>query len=187
MSAIDDQAKAPLSRMILGESCTISPAEQKIISEWIALKVIVGEYDDPSTAAIPKSQAHQFYSTRKKPINWQAWVGHYVGSEWSQGTRFTHIGGNIGHSLAQGGYNITTRLFSIQTTTLVIGKLLIHAYSTDAPRMTYGFKGELGRKLTLLPEDNAEALIWSPPEGLGDLEAGLIAYSLTKGTQRATP
>lgn len=188
MSGIDDRARPLLGRLILGHTHCVSQKEQGAILDWIVLKTIVGEHDDPRTAAISKEEAHEFYRTRKRPSNWRCWIASYNGNEWSQGARFTHVGAGIGHRVQQGAYVVNTRLFSVQTTTMVIGKLVVHACSTDAPNFLYDFQGVLNKKLVAMPSSSDEEIAWGPPDALDDSEIGVIAYSLVKGLQtKPTP
>ena len=76
MEAIEKAARPALSRLLLGDFSVLSVNEQNVINAWVAIKTIVGEFDDVARKAIPFADRESVYKNKMPPANWVFGLGN---------------------------------------------------------------------------------------------------------------
>jgi hypothetical protein len=129
MSEIEAAAKPVLAPLILNQRIEMGPSEIQKLASWITLKTMISEYADSYGRAIPQEERTFFWKHKLAMSNWKIWIGTY------------HLpNGRLRRRIA-------TYLFvddprqprptatepNAQFTTLNIGHLLIHAFSSEPP------------------------------------------------------
>jgi hypothetical protein len=66
MSTIDKGVRALLTPLILGQPAIITPATAKIISTWIAMKLMVAEHSHPED--VSTQQAERDYLRQRREV-----------------------------------------------------------------------------------------------------------------------
>lgn len=93
MSTIEGKAKPIVSRMILGESVTLSVHDQRAVSAWAALKAIVGRYAHEDTDAAPPEFLRYMFKHQQPPPGFRVWLSAYDGNTpaWYEGHTISAI------------------------------------------------------------------------------------------------
>jgi len=79
MSQIEQDAMPILTPLLKGEQCELDNEKIESLLNWIALKTIVGELDDPRFATISDEERRAFFRDRTMPHNFRVLIGKYVG------------------------------------------------------------------------------------------------------------
>lgn len=184
MSNLIEKPTIPiLSPLIRGEASVITPASQMTIATWATLKSIIYEQDDKQSAAIPPAQIARFFETKSALPGFKIWIGYYDGTQWSTGTKCTHVGDRVLLSTPT-PFGLHHQVLSRQTSTFVIGKLYIHVFSSTIENVFYGFQGRLGSVLHAVQPVADSDITWPPPIFLTDEDAGQIALALAAGARK---
>jgi hypothetical protein len=125
MSQIEEKAKPVLTPLLKGEQCALDHEKIETLGHWIALKTIVGELDDPDSAAITDKERQAFFRNRTMPRNFRARIGKYIGPT---GYRHRPLSLYIGYEDVAPAVDPFPHG---QSTTIVAGELSIHTFSAD--------------------------------------------------------
>ncbi len=129
MSRIQERAKPYLVRLFDGSRSIYDSKCKNYVSAWAALASMTSEYldCDPSLIAISQTDRNYVRSTESAPLNWRIWVGFYNRQLGSQCIKMTLpvLDSNDTTNIKAGN----VRLPNTQTTTIIIGRLYIHAMS----------------------------------------------------------
>ncbi|MCK8493564.1 hypothetical protein M0L20_16985 [Spirosoma sp. RP8] len=154
MSGIDDAAKPILSKLIIGDSINIGNEERAIISRWLYLKTIIGEFKSNNDKLITKAERYHFKETREVPEKWDFWLARVNPPDWA---RY--------HSQPLGGFRLTDFIkgrqvsYIHESTIFIIGELILFgatfpANSPGFPRgLTYSIIGDYERKMQRIHPD----------------------------------
>lgn len=82
MSRIESAAKDIAIPIMRGEHLDISPAMQITLSEWITLKIMVGEYNRPSEAVTPQEDRDAFKQKKAIPSYFRIFIGRCLSDTW---------------------------------------------------------------------------------------------------------
>jgi hypothetical protein len=136
MSVLQNTAKPILLPLIMGEKIVLSQSAQRIVAAWCAMSIMTADFFYPERQAIPQVQRDWLRDKGEPPPDtWKIWIANYQRVEW-----VNHCARNLIPVLA-GKEDIPE--FSAdgiprpntQTTSFVVGKLYIHAYSSVLPNM----------------------------------------------------
>lgn len=180
MSSFDDAAKPVLSMLIKGEKAFLNADSQKLIATWIAMKAMVGEFFDPSTAAVPLSERQFLRDRRQPPDNWKIWIGNYTRKKWSG--QYVHTTSSIDSAdgLARRDPNVP----NTQTTTIVVGNMYAHVFSSDIPAVIggYGLNESKQEKIAQIWPIRESFIAW-PPIAMNDTDADAVAMAIVLSLQ----
>jgi hypothetical protein len=129
MSDLENKAKEIVLRLQAHKNCVLSSEEQLALATWITLLTIVAEFTDIPQKKIPVTERILFYKEHQPLPDWRIWIGKYRGTEWDLRYRHYGIGG------AFEGRDINDKVVDLidigaaQSSTFVIGGLLILAIS----------------------------------------------------------
>jgi hypothetical protein len=174
MSRLQNRAKVYLLPLILGQPTALDTKAQEIVAAWIAMSVMVGEFNDREKVAITASERRHFKKTEKAPAHWKIWIGDYGRLHWKG--RWVHNVLPISspkHRIKQtagGGPRPNT-----QTSTFVVGRLYIQALSSATDVFEHWrLTADGARKLVQIWPIQRNVIGW-PPSTLTDREADTIA------------
>ncbi|MDD1499830.1 hypothetical protein PVA19_15515 [Agrobacterium sp. CNPSo 3708] len=121
MSQMEEDCRF-IGRMIIGLPIILDPPALEGLATWIAMRAMVFERDDPSTAAIPRSDYRYLMEHKQPPPNWHIWIGFYDGRAWQ--VRFKH-------TAVHAATTFSVRMEpNLQSTSFGAGHLFVHAVST---------------------------------------------------------
>lgn len=166
MSRLEEKAKPYLAALMKNEEIILDTDIQRIISSWIVMTSIMGEFTDIKTVSIPTLHRSMLMETEYPPEGWKIWIGWYRGLEWEQ--RYRHYGCA---SVSREQLGKVQPEFNTQHSTFVFGELLIHAISTTLPGYNINFTGMIERKLRCIWPIKEEYINWPPRTALTDEDA----------------
>jgi hypothetical protein len=176
MSDLQKAVKPVLLPLIRGEPALLTPARQATVAAWAAMSVMCAEYFNPSRVAVPQTSRDGFYQSRTPPQDWKIWIGNYQRGDWP---------GHWCHNslcIADEAPELNDEGFhppNVQTTTFVVGKLYIHAFSCPYPDIVAKVQ-PAQRTISLLAQvwPLRENFIAWPPQAMLDRDADNIAASI---------
>ena len=174
MSILEKKAKPTLTKLLAAESFLLTSSQISVLSEWITLKVIVGESRHREDAAILPMERKEFYETRTIPKGLQIWISRCEAPEWQ--TRYYRNA----VTLADTPVHVQNTLAkNTQSTTFGFGNLFVHTMYTNLPNLGLRFQFlPLGIVYRIWP-DFENDIEW-PPMPLPSLAAWDIAQTLNK-------
>jgi hypothetical protein len=184
MSELQQQAKPILIPLITGKLKDSKPLlldlkRQNILAAWSAMSVICSEYFYPGRAAISVTDRRWLFNTKTAPNDFRIWIGDFERREWKphwghHSLRVTEHGPER-WAIQEDG----TPRSNTQTTTFVVGRLFIHAYSCPFPEILNADKivGYVASKLVQIWPQRHSFLLW-PTTPIGDREADQLAGSI---------
>lgn len=132
MSELQSVAKPHIMALASGKPFLLNVNQQRIVSLWVMMTVIMAEYLDSSHRAITDEDKRRLYAFKENknisvPDNWRIWLAFYVGGRSIQ--KIVHRGVYSVSSVD----DVTARAgkppCNIQSTTLVAGNMFVHASS----------------------------------------------------------
>jgi len=174
MSMLETAAKPILMKLLAAQPFVLTPESQKILCQWITLKVIVGENTDAHDAAVLPPERKEFYESRKIPEGFHIWIANCTAMEWQ--TRYYRNAVTLSNAPI---YIKNALAKNTQSTTFGFGNLFVHVMYTNVEgvRLRYQFlpAGVVHRIWPKIDED----INWPPP-ALPSLAAWDISQTLNK-------
>ena len=177
MCKLQEAAKPIVIPLIDGKSIALTAKSQQILSGWIAMSIMCGEFHCDETQTIPQSHRTRLYNAKRPPKDyWKIWIGDYDRQEWvPHKARFVL-------SITEEETTETAHLVSppsnTQVTTYTIGRLYVHCISSiwKAPveRFNFPTPGD-GRFLRQIWPILYSPIAWPPKLRLTDKDADRIA------------
>jgi hypothetical protein len=167
MSELQNRAKPIVLTLAQGQSTTLSPADQKLLCAWIAMGTINSEYFNPARVAISKTDRAHLWKTKNAPMHWKIWIGDFQRTNWPPYR--IHNAWVVLNETSTSSPPPNT-----QTTTLVFGRLYVHAVSSDIPEIVSRFRfPEPVEKYILhqLWPPQSATLAWPPTRTMNDQNA----------------
>jgi hypothetical protein len=132
ISGIENSTKEFLIDLINAENFVLTENYQRLLALWLSVACIVWEFTDPPTQAIQPEDRDYVYCRREPPPNWSMWIGRYQGSEWK--TRYRHHGAYAMKAESFSPNDIVgAQPSNSQTSSLLIGELFMHVFSSTIP------------------------------------------------------
>jgi hypothetical protein len=169
MSQIVDRAKPFAASMIQDQPAELSLVAQRDLAGWIALGTIMGEFTDEPTACIPPNDRQTVMQTIAPPPLWTICVGRYAGAEYAP-HRYRHWGIQFLVQSKPGPVRLASaQPERVQTTTYVLGALLVHVFSTTH----LAFANQIRRdhtpdQLVRVWPPCTDTLVWPASRPVGD-------------------
>lgn len=180
MSRLESNSKPLLAQMILGERIVLNPSEQEILARWTMMTAIVAEFTDVKTQAITPQDRISLMNSCAPASKWRVWIGRYSGKEWTQ-RRYRHWGALMG-ALIEGQKVLFSKTCNMQTSTFVLGSLLIHATSSSVLSSAEldPFDTSTSASLLSIWPPHPNNVEWPPPKIISDSDAAVISDSLSR-------
>jgi hypothetical protein len=142
---VDEVAQLVMTPLIKGEPVRLSPADQKIIATWAAMKAMVAEFEDHAWVTTPYAQRkYLMRHLSPPPRGWSIWIGHYIRSRWivSFGSiPFLYLSPlQERHREMRRGSDVRATYYNSHITTQVVGQLFIHAIRSPARKFVDGWR-----------------------------------------------
>jgi hypothetical protein len=74
MSILETDVQPILTPLIITQPHTLTDNSMEILAKWIALKIMVGEHNNPKDAVTPVEAREKFKSTQEIPPNFNIWI-----------------------------------------------------------------------------------------------------------------
>jgi hypothetical protein len=161
MSALEAQVRPLLTPLIRGDKISLPPEAQAVVAGWVAKTVMAADTLYPESSAISQAERSIVAATNRPPEGWMIWLALHNNSDWRTG--LDHVGVAL-HRKAE--YERKRSVINTQSTTIGIGNLLIHAFSSALPDFQFNPSGEFGGRLHRIWPCSGEALIWPPINAL---------------------
>jgi hypothetical protein len=165
MNHQEEAVKPIASPLILGKSFTLGQKEQRILSSWLATKLMVAEQNDPESAVSTQDERTSVMQTLTAPARWSIWIARQTARGWRTG--YELFSATLG-PLDSGGTPIPPDGSLAKNTQLVslgIGFLFVHVFSTRVPEAQIGYPDGVLRRIH--PFSGA-AISWPPTETITD-------------------
>lgn len=182
ISAIDDAAKKHAPALIMGQSVTITDEARRALASWFAKLAMVADAMDASTALIEQIDRDWICSTSLPPMNWQIWIGYYVGEDWRDLAMQHHSG--VLHFAAIGDPEMLAGY--VNAATFGMGNLLALVIGTALVNMEVNI-GNANDMLRRIWPARSEPFAWPLPHKVSDDEASAIALLMREAINNPRP
>jgi hypothetical protein len=182
MSGLETLSKPILTPLIRGESCNLGTDELKILSRWLAVKVIVSEHARRDLVATTREDRRDVMRGDVSDRHWQMWIGKHSSREW-------HYGGYFRHAVTLGAIDPSTGepeppnnsyVKNTQAVTIGLGDLILHAVFTRVdPFGELEFRGRLAKGMRKFQPFRGP-ITWPPEVVLSHSEVEDVAMSFDK-------
>jgi hypothetical protein len=163
MNDLEKRVQPILIPLIRGEKVVLQPEAQLILAGWIAKTVMTANTVYPESNAITQFDRSIVMATSRPLDNWQIWLALHHNKEWRTG--LDHIGVAL-HRKAD--YEKNKNKINTQSTTIGLGSLLIHAFSSALPSVRFNPSPEFGTRLHRVWPQTNEKISWPPTSALSD-------------------
>ncbi|GEP52333.1 hypothetical protein FNO01nite_30050 [Flavobacterium noncentrifugens] len=129
MSEMEQKAQSMISEMIAGNSVTLAFDDCHTLANWVTMTMIMAEYIDTFTQAIPVIHRHFLYEFQMPPTGWKIWIGNFSGKDWKFRYRHaTNVVTTVHEAMlhSNGKRKLSP---NVQFSTMVIGKFIFHCAS----------------------------------------------------------
>jgi hypothetical protein len=82
MNEVEDRARPILEPLIAGCPTVLNQKQQRILAEWIAMKIMVAEHNTPEEIVISRADKEAFKANRIIPDYVTIWIGRHNVSAW---------------------------------------------------------------------------------------------------------
>jgi hypothetical protein len=185
MSRLQERAKPIVLSLAMGRKRTLDDEAQRTLAAWCAMSTMTSDYFYPSRAAIPQRHRDALRLNNSLPEDeWRIWIGHYERGDWIPDWVRNAIA--ISRDEEPPAYLTDTfPIMNTQTTTLVFGKLYVHAFSSVHADLV-SITGKPNEKLIQLLPCRSDRLIQWPPATMTDRDADNAAGFIFKVIDRVT-
>jgi hypothetical protein len=128
MGTLEDQARPILEPLMAGNPSVLTLDQQRVLLEWITLKVMVGEQNVPADAVFTQAERDAFRITRTIPERLTVWIAKHRTSGW-HAAYYKHAA-TLSLSPTPPLSAIGGRK-NVQTTAFGIGALYVYAMVSD--------------------------------------------------------
>ena len=171
MSQLESAVKPLLEPMILGHRVQLNEAAQRILAEWITLKIMVWEPTDQRGTVFKRAQTIAFGADRKSPANLKIWLFR------TQIPNFAHITRAFTALFRTSDISIADRQIpNTQTVPFGIGQLVIWVVYSELSDFELAKHSQRFAKALWPPRSCA--LLWPPMRSLNADEIRHLGLTL---------
>lgn len=172
MSALETAAQPILTPLILGQAQTLDQASSLLISQWVALKVFVGEQSQIGDVVTSHEQREAFRTTLTIPNSFRIWIGKCGVEGWE--AAYWRNAATI--SLSP-DIKPEHRNKNVHSVTFGIGYLLVYAFHTTVDNTDFDFSFEQ-QQIAKALYPIRDVVKWPPFKSVTAYGASVIAYAL---------
>lgn len=174
MSELENAVRPILTPLIATVPHTLTVDSMHVLAKWIALKIMVGEHNNPKDAVTPAEVRAKFKSTLEIPPDFKIWIAKCGMGGWQTAyVRHTFTLSLTPDFLPQHRFKNT------QSVTFGIGDLLIHVEHTTVKDLGFNLRFEpTGVVIPLFPIGGS--VNWPPIKSLSSNDAHYIAGMLQR-------
>ena len=130
MKRLQDGVKPIILPLINDDWSTITADSALALALWATMFTMTSEHADPNTVSIPLSQREWFKSDQKVPDNWFVFIGRYHEADQRRASSvYNHHAFGVDRPTDEERF---TPKHNTQTTTIGVGRLLIHTFCTTS-------------------------------------------------------
>lgn len=176
LSKLEERTKPLLSTLVPGQPVNIGPAEQLLLATWAVKTVMTAEFIEPNEIAIPQDHRTLLRKTlTPPPSGWWVWIAGYRGIKWITGLYHFAARLNVPPIDPE-----TAHIKNIQSTTIGLGRLLIHAISTTVPGYSFALDKPNVSDLKPVWPINTAVTTWPPTRLVDDNDVDFIKSNLER-------
>lgn len=177
MSEFVEATKPIVLPLIKGEERRLSIRDQKQLSTWIALAVIVSEFERQEFVTIPADHRQGLMQHKSAPPNWKIWIGDYDRKNWEP--HWIHHRYSVADSEEPIQMPLVEGPLNSQTTIYAVGRLFVYALSSavSGGLLDWEFTGPDSRSLRQILPVSEYSVVWPTPP-MNDRTADRIADSV---------
>lgn len=155
MSTLEGKVRPVLSPLIVGESAALGAEDQHILSEWIAMKIMVLEQSSPPDVVLAQADRTAFMDKRTIPTGMKIYIATCGEGVWESASRR-----HSAHFAFSSSAPDDSQRKNVQTTTFGIGKALIHTATSILDGFDLDDFVSINRPLFRLWPYSEENLTW---------------------------
>jgi hypothetical protein len=159
-------------------SLELSPGQQTILAQWIALKTLVAEHSTDSYVT-PQAGRTAFMAARTIPASFRIRIGLHGCPAWF-GSGFYRQSVMIGFRPMPKPLHGPTK--NVQALTFSMGRLLVHVMSSELPKFDMDNVLKVTLRMARLWPPTGEPIAWPPPV-IGMNGPGMLATGLDRLTK----
>ena len=183
-----EQAKPLVMSLVCGRPSRLTQLEQRIIAAWSAMMVMMIGACKENESFMTSRERAQFCADQVLPANWKIFAGHYNRLAWERSVYCSHSSlwvSRRGTVTCIGSESLLVPI--AQTTSIVIGALSVHAFSSSRQEIISDFEidGSSADFLRRLWPAAAQSLNWPPPR-MNRIESALMSSAFVSVAKRAT-
>jgi hypothetical protein len=145
----------------------------RVIGQWIALKIMVGERNHPEEAVTPREDRVKFKATLQVPPSFRIWIAKCGTGGWE--TRYVRHAATIGTSPIVTPHH---RFKNIHSVAFGIGDLFVFALYTSVAGVLNSNSIQSNALIQIFPI--VGSCNWPPPRSLPVVEANAVAGALDR-------
>jgi hypothetical protein len=185
MSRLETHAKPFLVPLMTGRPIILNKYNQEIIATWIAMKLMVCEFSDPSTLVMPVVERSLLMGRRRPPDIMKIWIADYQQATWSNAYARFSYGVGVGEhgkqikpepQMLAGAKNILSQ-------SLLAGRFFIQAVTIAIAGVEYQTPRHASLGLRQIWPFERE-FAWPPIMPLSDTALNFAATDLEQLTRR---
>jgi len=175
MGSIEEAAKDCLTKLAMGESCTLSETDKSSVASWVALKVLIGEHNDAAKAVSRQTDRSLFRENRIPPNRFRILIAA------CDDARLETVFATTASKVMTRHPTITELdagvPYNIQCTSFGFGRLFVHAIYTTTDVDLQPIFSEPGVVFTIWPL-SGDLITWPPKRSITYDEAATITRTL---------
>jgi hypothetical protein len=180
MSRLDENVKPILTPLVCGQALVIDSQSQAILAAWVAMKVMIIEFDEPSVVLSSQVHRTKLMNSLEVPDGWQIWLGHCQGLPWKQRLVRNSASWAFTDDAMDGAPIPNTKSFS-----LGIGELFVQVLITAINGLYFTPPPDAARFLRPVWPHDADTR-WPPGATLKTVDCDILAEMMDR-TARALP
>jgi hypothetical protein len=181
MSRLQESAKPLLLPLVTGGKLVLGQGDQKLVAAWCAMSTMTSDFYYPDRQAIPQVDREWLKNHRSPPPDtWRIWIARYRREKW--------VSHWIKNSIPVAGEKHISEIAAddtprpnTQTTSLVLGELYVHAYSSIFPKLVsrIGISPPLSEMICQIWPIREHFVAW-PIEPITDRQADNLAGAIAQ-------
>ena len=183
LSTMEERTKPLLKRLVVGDRTYLSIIEQSALATWAVKTVMTAEFIEPTKSMVPQDHHTFLMETQSPPAGWSIWIAGNGGTRWATGIR--HFSAQLNLLVIDEAENKVAdhQVYDIQSTTIGIGRLLIHSISCPPPGNMYALSHPDKSDLKPIWPLTGNTLYWPPTRYLNDDDVDIISTNLERSAE----
>jgi hypothetical protein len=173
MSVLENAVKPILTPLIATRPHTLTVEAMRVLGQWIALKIMVGERNHPEQAVTPLEDRLKFKSTLEIPPNFRIWIARCGAGGWQTG--YIRHAATIGTSPIVMPHH---KFKNIHSVAFGIGDLFVFALYTTVAGVLNANPTQSEAVIRIFPI--VDSCNWPPPRSLSVIKANAMADTLNR-------
>jgi hypothetical protein len=174
MSVLETAARPILTPLIATQPHSITVDSMRVLAQWIALKIMVGERNHPEDAVTPLEDRTRFRATLDIPPNFKIWIAQCGTQGWDTG--YLRHAATVGTSPIVMPHH---RFKNIHSVAFGIGDLFVFVIHTTVANVANVLTFQPSEAvIPLFPIVNSAS--WPPPRRLSGDAANAVADTLNR-------